>query len=457
MVFAVFLWLAISACNTGNKDLGHMQKSPIQSQAPESSLHYFEHQTNRYLYLMENVSASLRFTPKIERAYQEDLSNTFIDENLRLFIMGLLCYACFGVLDYVIYPQGFWPANLIRAGVVLVLGALLYLVLNKKIRVHILDITTLSLILAGLQIIVGSTFYEVPVNLAYIAGVLPLFVFILALLRYSYIHTTVTSLVLLVGYTVAVIGLGWTVPDVPELTDYLGRIAPAYIVFLAVISVLGITLTYAIERVHRRNWLRSQIGLIESEQLNYLTNELQQLSVTDSLTGLKNRRFFDQKLHQIWDVCAEAADPVALIMIDVDWFKPFNDNYGHQKGDACLQSIAQLMKQICDKVSLKQGYHNEAVLTRYGGEEFFIILPNTGLKTAIDLAESLRIALYERNLPHAYSPLQRCTMSLGVGAAIPQLVSLADVKDREIAILLKGIDDALYTAKANGKNQVAIA
>jgi diguanylate cyclase (GGDEF)-like protein len=163
------------------------------------------------------------------------------------------------------------------------------------------------------------------------------------------------------------------------------------------------------------------------------------LASLDGLTGLANRRAFDERLQEEWDRALLAGQPLSLLMIDVDLFKKYNDLYGHINGDNCLRRIANV---IADGVPPSLG---EA--SRFGGEEFAVILPNTDSTHAMAAAETLRAAAEAIRLPHPGSPWHVQTISIGVAVAIPE-------PGQSPLSLLNASDSALYLAKLLGRNRV---
>ncbi len=172
------------------------------------------------------------------------------------------------------------------------------------------------------------------------------------------------------------------------------------------------------------------------------TKELQALSYQDSLTEIANRRKFEQILEQEWHRALRYQKELSLVMIDIDYFKPYNDNYGHIQGDSCLKEVAQLLDKTSQRIT--------DVVARYGGEEFVVLLPNTSLEQAKTLAEKFRQKIIEQNIEHQFTQLDninRVSISLGVSAMIPSLGSSP-------ALLIKQADLQLYLAKENGRNRV---
>lgn len=168
---------------------------------------------------------------------------------------------------------------------------------------------------------------------------------------------------------------------------------------------------------------------------------LESLSFLDALTHIPNRRRFDEMLLSEWRRAARDATPISLIMIDVDYFKKYNDNYGHGKGDVCLQNVATTLSNSLVRPS--------DFVARYGGEEFVVILPNTNQQAAVQIAERLRERVEKIALPHTYSNVSSVvTISLGVATQrkIPEH-SLPQT-------LTEAADKALYMAKEGGRNRV---
>ena len=167
---------------------------------------------------------------------------------------------------------------------------------------------------------------------------------------------------------------------------------------------------------------------------------LQQQATIDGLTGLANRRCFDEKLHVEWSRAQRYGEPLALILADVDYFKRYNDHYGHQGGDECLKSVARILQ--------REIFRPTDLVARYGGEEFAIILPATDLQGALTVAERLRFDLERSALHHAASDVGPwVTMSIGVAAIVPD-------REAQSATLVAKADRALYKAKGSGRNQV---
>jgi diguanylate cyclase (GGDEF)-like protein len=174
--------------------------------------------------------------------------------------------------------------------------------------------------------------------------------------------------------------------------------------------------------------------------LNRAHESLKRQATIDALTGLLNRRSFSEKIAVEFAACRRNNRPLSLIMCDVDWFKKFNDTYGHAAGDDCLARVAAVMKQ-----SLKRPAD---FCARYGGEEFIMVLPDTSENGAMHVAERIREDVLNLDIAHETSPVKKVSVSLGVVTGDP-----ARTSDYEQLTIQS--DEALYRAKALGRNRVA--
>ena len=175
------------------------------------------------------------------------------------------------------------------------------------------------------------------------------------------------------------------------------------------------------------------------EELRIANQHLDELASLDGLTGLANRRGFDRKLEREWQDACERREPVALMVVDIDHFKLYNDRYGHVAGDTCLRSVAETLSLVT---------LDEAVLVaRYGGEEFTLLLPGLDLERATALAEEARKSIEDLLITHAESPHGLVTISIGVDSLVPQ-------PGEPPGALVEAADSALYVAKRRGRNTV---
>ncbi len=178
-------------------------------------------------------------------------------------------------------------------------------------------------------------------------------------------------------------------------------------------------------------------------QLAIANKKLQELATTDGLTGIANRRQFDRVLILEWRRLAREVLPLSLIMFDIDFFKPYNDFYGHLRGDDCLRQVAEAIARSAKRAG--------DLTARYGGEEFAVVLPNTSAEGAKVVARKICDCIASLKLPHARSSIgSYVTLSCGIATAIPSSQLSPDT-------LIRSADSALYQAKNEGKNRICYA
>lgn len=199
-------------------------------------------------------------------------------------------------------------------------------------------------------------------------------------------------------------------------------------------------------RAHSRSFLAQQQrdeayrALRElQKELEAKNSELERLSSLDGLTGIANRRIFDEFIKREWLRAARDSRSISLILIDIDHFKKYNDGYGHQGGDDCLRKVARALAATVKRPS--------DLVARYGGEEFGVVMPDTDREGAAKIAEALRSAIDSMNLTHEFSTTtDHVTISLGVATMPPNGTTAPEE-------LIARADEALYSAKESGRNQ----
>ena len=176
------------------------------------------------------------------------------------------------------------------------------------------------------------------------------------------------------------------------------------------------------------------------EQLESANQKLKSMAYLDFLTQVPNRRRFDEKMESEWHRLAREQKSLSLIMCDIDFFKLYNDTYGHLMGDDCLQQVARSIEQAVERPA--------DLVARFGGEEFAIILPNTNIDGAINIAKKIQSHIADLKITHESSSISTyVTLSLGIASMVP-------VTSHPFSILVSMADQALYQAKANGRNQI---
>ncbi|MGO1500139.1 MAG: diguanylate cyclase domain-containing protein [Marinobacter sp.] len=224
-----------------------------------------------------------------------------------------------------------------------------------------------------------------------------------------------------------VAGRNWVVQAMPAMTFVSDRrgYLPALVLGFG-FSFIALLVFYAVR------------SLRQNAELNAAKSELEKISLTDALTELPNRRHFDLYLEKEWSRALRQRQSIAMVMVDIDYFKAFNDAYGHPGGDQCLRQVAQVLAKVVRRPT--------DLVARYGGEEFALVLPNT--EDAVAVVESCRVAIQALGIVHEFSGVAPVvTISAGVCNLVP-------TKRISPELLIRSADKALYEAKRAGRNQV---
>jgi diguanylate cyclase (GGDEF)-like protein len=202
------------------------------------------------------------------------------------------------------------------------------------------------------------------------------------------------------------------------------------------------TNNYALLDIHQLLIAHSNIFQLATSLLEENNHKLQRMAVIDPLTGIGNRRFFDQYFLRDWQLAIREKRWITVVMCDVDYFKKYNDTYGHQAGDHCLCQVAAVFQHHCKRAT--------DLVARYGGEEFILSFLNTKVEQAIILIESIQKSLQALEIEHQNSPINsQVTLSFGIASMKPQ-------SGQESHRLIELADKALYQAKEKGRNQFFI-
>jgi diguanylate cyclase (GGDEF)-like protein len=206
-------------------------------------------------------------------------------------------------------------------------------------------------------------------------------------------------------------------------------------------TVYTLIAAYTLDHGERKSWLLTQIERRQHATLSVATRQLHTLSMLDPLTGLYNRRQFEADYARIWSECKQDGTQVAMLIMDVDLFKRYNDHHGHPAGDRCLQQVAAVIAQTA--------VPHKGITARLGGEEFGILLPHCDLSQAMRIGQLVCQAIRQARIEHRASSLAPyLTISVGAACLDPR----DEPHDRQLLALA---DDGLYKAKAGGRNRVS--
>jgi diguanylate cyclase (GGDEF)-like protein len=382
---------------------------------------------------------AMRFAPALETRYRRETARARASILLTQGLVALLAYDFFIVGDYILAPQYIVRAAVIRFGIVTPLVLLVSLLFRRSENTVVVESAASLLCMVGSISIIslhqgGSGRFSASAQ----TGLVLVLLVSNCMLRLEQSYAIATSLFVLLLDAFA---LGRDVELASPQKMFHGGI-------LMWVAILTLTANFTLTRERRYSYLLQLRGRVQHRMLAKANSELTALSATDRLTGLPNRRSYDERILELWEVSVERNEPLSAVMIDVDHFKRLNDAHGHPYGDRVLQRVASLLQQAL------RG--EEDFVARFGGEEFVVLLPNADPDTAIKVAE--RICLLVRV---AGSPaLQRevtpvpldvwSTVSCGVATAWPGA-------SHDPLNLISEADAALYRAKQGGRNRVCCA
>ncbi len=373
----------------------------------------------------------LKFSPILERAFQNYYLRKYIWQFRIAVILGIGLYAIFGILDAMVFPSIKFQFWFIRFALVIPFG-LLFLFLT--FRVHneraIELFHSMVVIIAGLGIVGMIYIASTGKSYLYYPGLMLVvfYTFTLSALRFYY--ATISGLTVVLIYLLIDLYILGTPKD-QLITNMF---------FLGSATLMGMPVGYLLERHSRRDFLLTMLLALEKKRTEELNIKLRDISYIDGLTGVANRLRFEEFFRKEWRRAKRTKRPISVLMLDIDFFKNYNDLLGHLEGDECLKKVARaISKHIRADVDL---------VARYGGEEFVVVLPETDLKDALKVADRIRRDIERLKIAHPGSGASKfVTVSIGVASILP-----IDNLKREV--LLNMADKALYMAKEKGRNRV---
>lgn len=416
-----------------------LQRTASTSQPASSGASQEEALQQHLLQLEPTVSAALAarrpllsFAPGLETQFEADSAAQRLARFRLLGLIAIVILNLFNLTDPIMLPDIAAEALRIRLGIVtpIMAGtiAAMYIPRVGQWREWLL---ALLILLAGGSLIYFFTRSHHPNALQYHTGVILIVMFGSIVIRQRFWFAVGVNLLLFIVYCIAISGLAQMPPEV--------RFNSGMVLFSAV--VISLIANYQMEYDSRRTYLQTLLQRIEAIKLQRSRDELEQQAKSDPLTGLANRRYFDSRLNSEWLRAQRGLEPLSLIYLDVDFFKAYNDHYGHQAGDDCLIRIARAIQQSVQRAG--------DLCARYGGEEFIVLLPQTSLGSALAVAEKLRASVEAAHIRHEHSDVaDHVTVSCGVASMMPASGSSS-------SHLIEAADRALYAAKSAGRNRIS--
>jgi diguanylate cyclase (GGDEF)-like protein len=376
----------------------------------------------------------LRFPAKLEAAFSDYYFKNTLKQVRIALLTGIILYGVFGIVDFMLLAMEdkahMW---FIRYAVVCPMASAgLAFTYAPQFRRHAQSAIWLVMLVGSLGIVAMVHFDPAPERNFYYTGLLLLIMAAFTFVGMRFWHALSWALTTTFAYeTVAVF----------DRHAALTTIVHNSFCILATINI-GTASNYLMEHYRRRDFLNSILLLAEKQQLLETSDKLHQLSISDELTGLGNRRHLEYRLDREWQCALRAQKPISLVMFDLDFFKHYNDTYGHQAGDHCLRVVAEELGSLARRPG--------DMAARYGGEEFVLVLPETDLAHAVSIAEDCRARVESLAMPHGFSPTGVVTLSAGVATLVPDSLTSR-------SLLLQAADKALYQAKRQGRNCIASA
>lgn len=374
-----------------------------------------------------------KFVPELEAAYQQEMERIRVERIYRVGIIGIVLYGAFALTDRAMLPDTYHHAWAIRFLLVLPFMVLSMLLL-PKLRTPLQRETALalSILVSGISLPLIAGMSDHPNAVHYQTGITLIVMFGNIVLNLRFRTAFITSVTLSIVYGVT---LAWAI-DMPQEVRFNNW------VFCFTSITISLIANFRMDQDRRRVYLAHVREQERNEELSHAVELLAKLSAEDALTQIANRREFDRRIDVEWGRARRDGDALTLILIDVDCFKSYNDHYGHPAGDLCLQKIAAVLKAIPRR--------SADLVARFGGEEFVVLLPGISAEDAAGLAERMRHAVAELQIPHATSYVApNVTASFGVATLQP---AACDGPEQLVA----AADAALYKAKEKGRNRVVV-
>ncbi len=369
----------------------------------------------------------LKFPKDSEKAFRHYSYRHSINQIRLAFFLGVFFYGSVAFIDPYVVPTIAQKVFVLRfAFVVPLLLVSLVISYFTKNEIFIQWLGTLNMLVSGTSAVLMMLWDPGVGGYIYIGGVLLIILYAYIFLRLRFFYATLSGWGLCLIYVVMALFF--------KKGSFSVFVSNSF--FCLIANTIGMSASYTFEVNMREQYLNAM-------GMKRVHRELQRLSNLDPLTKIANRRFFDTRLQVFFDRARLTGSPISTIVIDVDFFKSYNDSLGHQSGDDCLVRIADRVNRHAKRAG--------DLTARYGGEEFAVILVDTASDAAVRIAEEIREDVRAIAIPHPCSPIAPVvTISLGVATLTP---GEHDTPEK----LIRAGDLALYESKAKGRNRVSVS
>jgi diguanylate cyclase (GGDEF)-like protein len=386
---------------------------------------------------------TLRFDAEREHRFHVDRAAARLQHFISSGLVALIIYNLYLLSDRIMVPDMFETALCLRLFIFTPI-AIGLMVLGLRFRPWVLSLSSFTvegiLMMTGVYaaltmgvVLAGTTS---PFGIMYRAGLISILLYgnVVQRFRFRYAVAFSACVVLICLYSMKMTltkGHPYAILDVPLL------------LLILIIATYTLAINYRMELQERRRFMHAERAATMRQEIETSHLALEALARQDPLTGLPNRRHFDDAMQHAWAHHGQTKQPLALLLIDVDHFKAYNDRYGHPTGDLCLRNVAQSLQSMVPPTL--------GTVARWGGEEFIVLLPQADEAQAMAVAQALTQGVASLNLRHEASPTaSTVTISVGVMADVPGLVwTSADE-------FVSRADKALYRAKGEGRNRFAV-
>jgi diguanylate cyclase (GGDEF)-like protein len=387
------------------------------------------------------------FEPDLEAKFWDFVDSRTIHSIEKRAIPVLITYTILGLVSlpfvHLFGAESFRPLELYNAIYIYLVGAICLTILtvlsrrlsNRK-RLH----TILSI--AAFTGIFSTAYFSLQFHTAILFQAATYDVILAYILVYFLLGLKPRS-ALLIGLSAGLLAL--IIAYLQTASDgyvrYSNQEIILYLYYIGLINFIGYIVGYANTAKERENFLQARLLALDKATAERMGKELVRLTREDSMTGLANRRFFNERMSDEWGRARRSGEPLSLIFVDIDHFKAYNDHYGHLKGDDTLIAVAHGLQQVLAR--------STDLAARYGGEEFVILLPNTPIKGARAVADRVLHVVDSLNIQHKKSLTEKhVTVSIGVSTC-----SIHE-EDLTIAEFVQQADNAVYKAKSAGRHRI---